>query len=130
MATPNFPSHLFLSSGGALFDTRAPNWTAQPVRNYYGFTFREIETVAQFKATLRAGAFAWPGCYPLYFITRDGAALSFEAAREQFAAIAREYLDDTSTGWRVVACEVNWEDSELCCDHTGRRIESAYGEAV
>ena len=28
----------------------------------------------------------------------------------------------------VVACEVNYEDTELYADHTGEKIESAYGE--
>jgi hypothetical protein len=32
-------------------------------------------------------------------------------------------------GWRVVACDTNWEDGELYCDHSGERIESAYAEA-
>jgi hypothetical protein len=32
-------------------------------------------------------------------------------------------------GWRVVACDTNWEDASLYCDHSGERIESAYAEA-
>jgi hypothetical protein len=31
-------------------------------------------------------------------------------------------------GWRVIGCDVNWEDPSLYCDHTGARIPSAYAE--
>lgn len=30
--------------------------------------------------------------------------------------------------WRLVAADVNWEDSGLTCDHCSQRIESAYAE--
>lgn len=36
--------------------------------------------------------------------------------------------DGSGDGWEVVACAVNWEDSELTCDHSGERIESAYAD--
>ena len=36
---------------------------------------------------------------------------------------------DNNGGWRVIALEVNWEDESLTCAHTGKAIESAYGEA-
>ena len=31
------------------------------------------------------------------------------------------------SGWRIVAAEINWEDKDLVCDHTGEPIECAYG---
>jgi len=36
--------------------------------------------------------------------------------------------NNVNDGWRVVACEANWEDAELYCDYSGERIESAYAE--
>mgnify|MGYP003660584300 CR=1 FL=1 len=83
-------------------------------------------TAKDFASQLKAGAYAWPGGYPLYFITRDGAALSFEAAKENSQLIKESICDDCDDGWQVVACDVNWEDNELICDHTGKKIESAY----
>lgn len=70
------------------------------------------------KRALKSGPYAWPGCYPLYFVTMDGAALSFDAMRERFREEAGA----------VAGIEVNWEDPDLHCDHTGKRIESAYAE--
>ena len=80
------------------------------------------------KNALRSGPFAWPGGYPLYFITDDGAALSFDAVRENLRPVIWSIRNGVNDGWRVVGCDVNWEDASLFCDHTGNRIESAYAE--
>lgn len=125
------PKHLFLSDcDGHLFDTRAADWhKAAPLRANYARHVAHIETAADFKACLRAGAHAWPGGYPLYFVTADGAAFSFKAARDEAREIISALLSgDTQGGWFVQALETNFEDSELVCDISGNRIESAYGE--
>jgi hypothetical protein len=87
-------------------------------------------TTNQLKAQLRSGEFAWPGGYQLYFITDDGAALSFEAVRENLKSVIWSIRHKVSDGWRVIGCEVNWEDASMTFAHTGEPIESAYGEAV
>lgn len=122
-------AHFFISdSDGALHDTRDSNWSAKPLRANYRKHHRAIETVADFKACLRAGKFTDLGGYPLYFITHDGAALSFESATEMFRPIARAIADKFNDGWRIVACDVNYEDSELFCVHSYKQIPSAYGD--
>lgn len=88
-----------------------------------------IKTIADFRSAMRAGAYAWPGGYPQFFITADCASLSFEAARQERRQILEAIRDNANgSGWRIVACEVNWEDDSLHCEHTGARIPSAYGE--
>lgn len=87
-----------------------------------------IKTVADFDSALANGPWAWPGGYPMYFVTSDGAALSFAAAEAEAELIRESIASGANDGWRVVAVDVNWEDSELYCDHTGNRIESAYAE--
>ncbi len=82
------------------------------------------------KAQLRFGAFAWPGGYPLFFITDDGAALSFDAVRENLRSVLWSIRHGVNDGWRVIGCDVNWEDASLYCEHTGEKIPSAYGEEV
>jgi len=119
---------LFVSCDGNLFNTSAADWsTKPPLRENYRITHNEIKTVADLKATLRAGSFTNIGCYPLYFITLDGAALSFESVLENFADIVGDIRHNRNNGWRVVACDVNWEDIELYCDHSNKKIDSAYG---
>ena len=122
--------HYFISdSDGALYDTRDAGWSSAPLRPNYKWHHSEIETVADLKATLRAGAYAWPGGYPLFFATADGAALSFTTARKEFRTIASAIADDDkSGGWRIEACGINFENGGLVCGHSGETIESAYGD--
>ncbi|WP_316172868.1 hypothetical protein [Bradyrhizobium sp. SZCCHNRI2049] len=87
-----------------------------------------INSISDFRAAVRNGSYAWPGGYPLYFVTSDGAALSFDAAKAERRNILESIRDKSSDGWRVVGCLINWEDSELVCDHTGKRIECAYAD--
>lgn len=90
-----------------------------------------ISSISDFRKALRNGAYTWPGGYPMFFVMADGEALRFEAAkterREILAALAHGTMQDS---WRPVAFEINWEDTELTCAHTGKPIESAYGENV
>lgn len=88
----------------------------------------KIKTLSDFRAAMRNGPYAWPGGYPLYFITNDGAALSFKAAKDNARSIIESIAHNARDGWRVVACDVNWEDDSLLCDATFEQIPSAYGE--
>lgn len=85
-------------------------------------------TVHQLMCDLRSGKFTSVGCYPTFFITTDGAALSHEAVRANLWQVARSTRDGVRDGWAVAGFDANWEDPELYCDHTGERIESAYAE--
>lgn len=134
------PAHFFVAQGD-LYDTRDPDWSRKPALRYgyrqpmmRGMTqvptweSDALKALQMVKAALRQGAYTDLGGYPLYFITRDGAALSFEAAREQFRNVVWDHLNHTSTGWRIDGLAVNYEDADLFCDHTGKRIPSAYAE--
>ena len=87
-----------------------------------------INSISDFRKAIRNGAYAWPGGYPLYFVTSDGAALSFSAARYNRRAILEAIATKASDGWRVVGIDTNWENPDLRCDDTGERIPSAYAE--
>ena len=87
-----------------------------------------IKSISDFRKAIRNGAYAWPGGYPLYFVTNDGAALSFESAKAERRNILEAIRDQDHSGWCVVATDVNWEDNDLLCDHSGKVIESAYGK--
>jgi hypothetical protein len=99
-----------------------------PLRRDYDKCFGTIKTTTQFKSTLRHGPYAWPGGYPLFFITSDCAALCFACARKE----ARNILDSIKhrllDGWRIIACDINYENNDLYCDHCSKPIESAYGD--
>jgi len=88
----------------------------------------KITNTTDLKNAIRSGAYTFPGCYPLFFITSDGAALSFDSVKENFRLVLWSVKNQVNDGWRVVGCDANWEDGELTCDHSGERIESAYAE--
>lgn len=92
----------------------------------------EIKSISDFRRAVRNGPYAWPGGYPMYFAMEDGEAISFETAKAERRQIL-EALRDKGNGawgnmWLPVAFEVNWEDGELYCEHSNKRIESAYAE--
>lgn len=122
--------HLFVSStDGALYDTRVPDWhKAKPLREVYSRGFPEIKTAAEFKAALRNGAYAWPGGYQMYLICNDGGALCFQCARKEARNVIWAIENKCSDGWRVCATDINYEDTELHCDHCSQQIPAAHGE--
>lgn len=87
-----------------------------------------INSISDFRRAIRNGPYAWPGGYPCYFVTSDGASLSWLAVQNNRRAILEAIAGKLSDGWRVIGMDINWEDSALYCDDTGERIESAYAE--
>jgi hypothetical protein len=121
------PAHLFIGSStdGDLYDTRSPDWTREPLRRNFERHHLNLTSLADLKACLRAGPYAWPGGYPLYFLCDDGDAVSFKAVRSHWTSIVREYMAGNRF---ITGCLINWEDPDLHCDLDGQRIESAYAE--
>ena len=73
--------------------------------------------------------YAWPGGYPMFAVCADGGALSHKAVIDNYRIIYRATQNKgTDRQWEVVGVDINWEDPDLYCDHTGQRIESAYCE--
>jgi hypothetical protein len=72
--------------------------------------------------------YAWPGGYPLYVVMADGEALSCEAAKENWRAICSATICGSRDGWQAAGADINYEDGDLYCAHSGQRIESAYAE--
>lgn len=86
-----------------------------------------INTIADFRRAMLVGPYAWPGGYPTYFITADGGTLSYDAARlERRQIIEAIASNDRRSSWRIDAMDINWDNPDLVCDHTGVLIPSAY----
>lgn len=71
--------------------------------------------------------YAWPGGYPLYAITSDGAAICKHCAKTEYRQLLTSTATKARDGWTIVAVDVNWEDAYLTCDRCSQPIESAYG---
>jgi len=71
--------------------------------------------------------YAWPGGYPKYAVLADGESLCHHCADSEAELIDNadpEYPNDDQ--WRIVAVEINYEDTDLYCSNCGEQIESAY----
>jgi hypothetical protein len=66
----------------------------------------------------RLPAYAWPGGYPMYYVTRDGLTICPQCAN----------ATDRATDDPPVAGDVYWEGPSMTCDDQGETIESAYGD--
>ena len=111
---------------GNLFDTSHDGWhKREPLRANYAKQHRVICTVADLKATLRAGEYAWPGGYQMFLITNCGLAVSFDAVKQS----PRQEFERVKSGAcdRIIGCAINYEDTDLYCDISGQRIPAAYG---
>ena len=84
-------------------------------------------TVEQFEESIKT-RYTSVGCYPLFWITEDGGVLCWECCVAEQETIKDSIRERNSDGWRVIACDANWEDQYLYCDHCSTRIESAYGD--
>jgi len=121
------PNHLFLAdSDGNLYDTRIANWMHMPpLRTRYSFHHHQICSTHQLKAVLRAGKTTDLGGYPLYLVDSFGEIFAFDAANDRLWLA--EAFDAIRRG-KPYYCEINYEDTELECACTGKRIPSAYGD--
>ena len=68
--------------------------------------------------------YAWPGGYPLFYMTKDNGVLCPKCANENFTLV-NNHADEQ---WYIVEYDVNYEDDSMYCDNCSNQIESAYGE--
>jgi len=89
-----------------------------------------IKSYEEFEEILKGGAYTDLGGYPLYFVMKDGEAMSFRAAEQEKERIREAFEDQTSfdRDWIPEGVEINYEDESLFCCHTGLKIDCAYGD--
>ncbi len=81
------------------------------------------------KAFIRSGGYAWPGGYPTYLVMGDGDVIDCQAARENDRQILRSLRRrGTDLQWEPYQVFIHWEGAPLISAHSGREIESAYGD--
>lgn len=73
--------------------------------------------------------YSWPGGYPKALITADGGCLCADCVKKEWRQICEESFENTNCGFRVAGVDVNYENTELYCDHCGKQMESAYGDS-
>lgn len=85
-----------------------------------------INSVNDFRKTIRKGPFTWPGAYDIFGITSDGAALCFDCMEKERRSIVWSIGNKVNDGWKVEAIDAtcNVEDT-VCCDHCNKIIFDA-----
>lgn len=72
-------------------------------------------------------SYAWPGGYPIYFVTQDNAALCSLCVTQNRKLINEAYANRDAQ-WNVVSSSVNYEDESLYCENCNAKIEAAYAD--
>jgi hypothetical protein len=96
------------------------------VRDHYRVHCRDIQTTHDLRATLRAGAHSSIGGYQLFLATSDSETLCFECARSEYRQVSDSIRNHSNDGWRVVGCDVNYEDTSMFCAHCNQQIPASY----
>jgi hypothetical protein len=90
----------------------------------------EITNATNLASAFRQGGCTWPGGYPLYLLTSDGAVLCRQCFKTEYPLILESLRDtQTESGWHPAALLVLWEteDGPELCAHCSCELESAYG---
>lgn len=115
MNAPRF----FTSDAGAL----VRHADCETVRPLFARHCAIIGTGAELRASLRAGPVAWPGCYPVAYLTADGGTVCPDCVRAELAQCVYSLRHDIRDGWRVAGLVSQAATDNACtCDHCGREI--------
>jgi hypothetical protein len=75
---------------------------------------------------LRMGKFTPIGSYPLFFLMATGETLCPNCVKVEVLRIGRATRDRDGQMYRVVGCDINWEDMNMECAECCDKIECAY----
>ena len=92
------------------------------------FNPTRLESMAAVKNLIRS-PYAWPGGYPMYLLMDDSGTLCSACVKKEYRLICESTVKGHADGWAACSSDINWEDTDLICDHCGQTIESAYGES-
>jgi hypothetical protein len=87
----------------------------------------ELNTLAQIESAI-SNPFAFPGGYPTYLVMSDYGVICVHCAEKERELIFEATIENGMPEWKPIAQEINYEESDLICDHCGNYIESAYGD--
>lgn len=72
-------------------------------------------------------SYAWPGGYPIYFITQGCEAVCPSCVNKNRDLIDAAYADEDAR-WNVIDVDINYEDTYLYCCNCDATIEAAYAD--
>lgn len=115
---------LITLDSGELYNTT----TDRIVRPIYKRHYTRITNRQELRATIRAGAWAWPGSYPVYLFFGDGEACCFKCARKEYKRIAHDMKEGYDASFQIVGADIDYEDIRLYCGICNTQIPSSVGD--
>jgi hypothetical protein len=95
----------------------------QLVRKDVARHYRQIDSINKLKSCLRAGEYTSVGMYRLFFITNDGACLSFSSVLDNLQEIYYSMMNDINDGWKIIGLSSVAEcDEEVYCAHSNELL--------
>jgi hypothetical protein len=99
------------------------NDNLQLVRKDVARHYRQIDSINKLKSCLRAGEYTSVGMYRLFFITSDGACLSFSSVLDNLQSIYYSMMNDINDGWKIIGLSSVAEcEDEVYCDHSNELL--------
>jgi len=99
------------------------NDNLQLVRKDVAKHYRQIDSINKLKSCLRAGEYTSVGMYRLFFITNDGACLSFSSVLDNLQEIYYSMMNDINDGWKIIGLSSVAEcEDEVYCDHSNELL--------
>lgn len=99
------------------------NDNLQLVRKDVARHYREIDSINKLKSCLRAGEYTSVGMYRLFFITNDGACLSFSVVLDNLQEIYYSIMHNLNDGWKITGLSSVEEcEDEVYCDHSNELL--------
>jgi len=120
---PSNKSQKFYTFEGDCYKIEDKPFGNLPVRRCVAKHYRQIDSINKLKACLRAGEYTSVGMYRLFFITDDGACLSFSSVIDNLQEIYYSMMNDINDGWNITGLSSVEEcDEEIYCDHSNELI--------
>ena len=104
-----------------------PSPVGPPIK-WYEFANRARELMIQFPeftfSHLEWESYAWPGGYEIYYIVADSGVLCHNCANENLMRT----IDPDDDQFYIVDSDINYESTDVHCEHCYRQIQPAYGD--
>jgi len=99
------------------------NDNLQLVRRDIAKHYRQIDSINKLKSCLRAGEYTSVGMYRLFFITNEGACLSFSSVLDNLQEIYYSIMHNLNDGWKITGLSSVEEcEDEVYCDHSNELL--------
>jgi len=99
------------------------NDNLQLIRKDVAKHYRQIDSINKLKSCLRAGEYTSVGMYRLFFITSDGACLSFSSVLDNLESIYYSIMHNLNDGWKIIGLSSVEEcEDEVYCDHSNELL--------